>query len=374
MKYACIYTPSVITAVTTTKQPLRRIPLKTTQIDTAFTDIPSALVIGVGGSGTDIVRRIPELAENQLATLAYDPANQRTLNFSTPRLNGTSFSSWVSSTSSSDTATEAETVERLAPILDTFDIVFITAGLGGGSGLEAAPTISRLVRRSGRFAVGVLTLPPLEDRSSLVNVALGLNEMRKACHTLILFCPTDDYPLIPGIRTNPDNSLNARVADVIAGLSELISPRSYLGIEIEELRDFLTRGHIALMTSGQSTSSFRAQEATTSAVEKCLSWADLSEAKGGLMHIQSNCQASIGEVDVAMSAVYDVFPKDIQLLWGVTLNDARKDFQVNFMVSGVDTSRILGRYVKLADEIDDLEPDELGGKVDLDLNLDQIEN
>jgi len=343
--------------------------VKTTQIDTAFTGVPSALVIGVGGTGTSVVKRISELTDNRLATLAYDPANQRMLRFSAARFDGTS--SWV--LSKSDPVGDAETADRLAPILDTFDIVFITAGLGGGSGLEAAPTISRLVRKSGRFAVGILTLPPIDDKSSLVNAALGLREMRRACHSIILFHPPEEYPSVPGLWTDPDHSLHSTVADVIAGISELVSPRSYLGVELEQLLDILTRGQVALMTSAESRSSLRAQEAAVAAVEKCLKWSDLSHAKGGLVHIRSDCESSIGEIDMAMDIVYEALPEEIDLLRGVTLNDITKDFQVNLMVSGVDVSRILARYVDVANDIEDLEPDGLSGEVGLDLQLDQLE-
>jgi len=339
-----------------------------TNID-SLEQLPSTLAIGIGSTGADVLRRISALPRPNLATLSFDPLNSQTFQFCA---GGTPFTSWAGINGSADDAS-ADTVERLAPILDTFDIVFITAGLGGGSGFEAAPTISRLVRRSGRFAVGILILPQVRQASSLAKAFVRLNEMLKACDSIILFYDHDEASLVPGISTDTSLPLSGRAADALAGLSDLVSRHSYLGVKLEDLRELLTRGHLGVMLSGQSTSSLRAHEAAATAVERSLRWIDPAHTKGALIHILSDSRASIGQVDMAMHHIYDSFPPDLHLLWGVTLDESREDFQVSLLVSGIDASSVFKMYTMTVEPIDDLEVDEAAGAVELELELDQME-
>lgn len=317
---------------------------------------PTTLVVGVGDAGKRVARRLVTRGVSTAPCVTFDSADHPlNLNFTQTEL--VEGKPVVSSSTSLHfqpiLPTVQETAALLVPLLDNFDVVIITAGLGGGSGFGIPSAISRLVRRNGSLAVGAITITP---ESFNQQVFTDLSEFRRACDVVLLF-------------DMPEKDSTEQIATIVGGLSELISTSSLMGIRLEDFRQLMATGDTAVVGSATVEELKDLSKIfSRPCLERCLQL-----TRGALVHLHCGPEVSLSQLHEIIRALIHFLPQDSYLLWGSTMDHAQRGVRVTVALAGLSFDSVLAQYAETM-EMYELESEaEEEDQLDLELELDQME-
>jgi len=242
-------------------------------------------------------------------------------------------------------AAEAEE-ERLREFLQDTDMVFITAGMGGGTGTGAAPIIAEIARELGILTVAVVTKPfNFEGNRRLRQAEAGIAEMRKHVDTLIII-PNQklianvgkNTPMIDAFRKADDVLLQA-----VRGIAELITHTGYINVDFADVNAVMreTRG-MAMMGSGVASGENRACEAAERAISSpLLEDVDIHGARGILVNVTGSEEMTLAEYDEAISIIYNMADEDANIICGMVYDQVAGDeMRVTVVATGLSAEKV----------------------------------
>src|SRR3990170_5245247 len=218
-----------------------------------------------------------------------------------------------------------ESYEKLKDILDGTDMVFLTAGMGGGTGTGAAPVIARAAKEVGALAVAVVTKPfAFEGTRRMVTAEEGIDNLRDKVDTLVV---------IPNQRILDvvDKKLSLleafKVADSVLtqgvqGISDLITMPGLINVDFADVRTIMQNAGSALMGIGTGTGENRATTAARTAISSPLLEISIDGAKGVLFNIIGGSDVSMSEVDEAARMIADAVDPDANIIFGATIDES----------------------------------------------------
>ena len=228
-----------------------------------------------------------------------------------------------------------EDTEKIIEALEGADMVFVTVGLGGGTGTGAAPIIASLASELGALTVAVVTKPfPFEGRHRLRQSEAGLQELRSVVDTLIT---------IPNERLIQTADRKMSLADAfkmaddvlrqaVQGISDLITIPGYINVDFADVKTVMKGMGIALMGTGHALGENRALESTHRAISSpLLEEASIEGARGVLVNITGGADLSLFEVDEAMKVIHSHADPDANIIWG-TVSDERLQNEMKITV------------------------------------------
>ena len=246
-----------------------------------------------------------------------------------------------------------EDTEKIIEALEGADMVFVTVGLGGGTGTGAAPIIASLAAELGALTVAVVTKPfPFEGRHRLRQAEAGLEELRSVVDTLITI-PNERLLQTVDRKTALGNAF--RLADdvlrqAVQGISDLITVPGFINVDFADVKAIMKGMGIALMGTGCASGENRAMEATQSAISSpLLEEASIEGAKGVLVNITGGQDLTLFEVDEAMRLIHDAADPDANIIFG-TVPDERMENEMKITVIATGFDR---EYVTLSDRTHD---------------------
>ena len=221
-----------------------------------------------------------------------------------------------------------ESKEQIEEAFRGADMVFVTAGMGGGTGTGAAPVIAQIARDLGALTVGVVTRPfTFEGRKRQTQAIGGITAMKESVDTLIVI-PNDklleivdkNTPMLEAFR-EADNVLRQGVQ----GISDLIAVPGLINLDFADVKTIMSNKGSALMGIGVSTGENRASEAAKKAISSPLLETSIDGAKGVLMNITGGSNLSLFEVQEAADIVASASDEDVNMIFGSVINDNLKD-------------------------------------------------
>ena len=226
------------------------------------------------------------------------------------------------------------------------DIVFLTGGLGGGTGTGSLPVIAKLAKERGALTIAIVTLPfSNEGARRSKNARIGLEKLRKSADTVIVI--PNDRLLQDNISQLPLN-LAFRQADEILGnaikcMTEITSHGGLVNIDFADMRSIMDGGGVAMIGMGEGQGATRASDAVTSALTSPLLELDISQSKGALVNVTGGDDMTLQEAHEVVREVHSKINKDARIIWGASI-DSTLEHQVRVMlvVTGVKSSQILG--------------------------------
>ena len=228
-----------------------------------------------------------------------------------------------------------EDTEKIIEALEGADMVFVTVGLGGGTGAGAAPIIASLASELGALTVAVVTKPfPFEGRHRLRQSEAGLQELRSVVDTLITI---PNERLIQTADRNLSLADAFRMADdvlrqAVQGISDLITIPGYINVDFADVKTVMKGMGIALMGTGHALGENRALDATQRAISSpLLEEASIEGARGVLVNITGGADLSLVEVDEAMKVIHGHADPDANIIWG-TVSDERLQNEMKITV------------------------------------------
>ncbi len=302
------------------------------EFDTNVDALAVIKVIGVGGGGNNAVNRMIEHGVQGVEFIAVN-TDAQALNLSTAEVKlqiGGKLTRGLGAGANPEVGKKAaeESREQIEEALRGADMVFVTAGMGGGTGTGAAPVIAQIAKDLGALTVGVVTRPfTFEGRKRQTQAIGGITAMKESVDTLIVI-PNDklleivdkNTPMLEAFR-EADNVLRQGVQ----GISDLIAVPGLINLDFADVKTIMSNKGSALMGIGMSTGENRAAEAAKKAISSPLLETSIDGAKGVLMNITGGSNLSLFEVQEAADIVASASDEDVNMIFGSVINDNLKD-------------------------------------------------
>lgn len=273
-----------------------------------------------------------------------------------------------------------ESVEYVDRFISGNDIVFVTAGLGGGTGTGAAPVVAELAKEKGAIVIGVVTMPFSHEKNRYDHALKGLNDMRRETHTTIII---DNNKLKDLLPLRPINSAFA-VADgilsnLVKSIVETIALPSLINIDFADFRTIMSKGDIAIVGIGQSDALDRSEEASKNAITNLLLDVDYGSADGALIQISGGTDMSLGEAVKAVESVTEIIDEKAMVVWGARVDPSLNNIlRVTLVLTGISSPQLLSGYQVTETKLYNMESfithEGRQGKLDLGLDLYQMES
>jgi cell division protein FtsZ len=341
------------------------------RVDMELEDILSQLrsriiVIGSGGAGCNTISRLMEVGIDGATAISMNTDAQDLLySYSDEKiLIGKRLTKGLGAGSMPQIGEEAarESENEINQSVQGSDIVFLTCGLGGGTGTGSLPVIANIAKRAGALTVAICTFPfTMEGIRRKENAEMGLEKLRKEVDTVIVI-PNDRL-----LEIAPRLPLGAafKVADeilvrAVKGITELITKPGLINLDFADVRTVMEGGGVAMIGMGESNSENRAVEAIEKAINSPLLSVDITGAKGALINVIGGSDLTLEESERVVEVVSQRLDPKANIIWGSIIEpDLEGVLRVMLVVTGVRSRQILGQRVQITPEEASLK-DELG--------------
>ena len=306
-------------------------------------------VVGTGGGGNNTIDRISEVGISGAEAIAVNTDAQDLLytNADKKILIGRDITKGMGAGSNPKLGEEAarENEQDIKQALQGADMVFITCGLGGGTGSGSAPVIAETAKKMGALTVGVVTMPfAMEGQRRYENATMGLEKLEQIVDTLIVI-PNDkllelapDLPLHTAFKVADEILTNA-----VKGIAELVTKAGLVNLDFADIRAVMKGGGVALIGVGESDSENRAVEAVEKAISNPLLDVDITNANGALINVAGGEDMTLDEARKVVEAVSERLADDAIIIWGAQIyKDLEKTIRTMLIVTGVKSSQIFG--------------------------------
>lgn len=312
-----------------------------------FNQKPTIKVIGVGGGGGNAVNR---MIENEVQGVEFVAINTDAqvlrLSKADTRLQiGKMLTRGLGAGADPEIGRRAaiESEDELRELLSEADMVFITAGMGGGTGTGAAPVIARIARESGCLTIGIVTKPfSFEGRRRVATALEGLDALKPYVDTLIVV-PNDRLLYIVDRSTSMLEAF--READKVLrqgvqGIAEIITVPGLINVDFADVKTVMKDKGTALMGIGIASGENRAIEATKKAIHSPLLDANIDGATDAVVNIASGVDIALWEVNEAVEAIQNASSTEINIIYGATVNtDIKDEIIVTVIATGFDENK-----------------------------------
>lgn len=302
------------------------------EFEQGFNHMAALKVVGVGGGGNNAVNRMIDDGMQNVEFIAINTDGQ-TLNLSKAESKiqiGEKLTRGLGAGANPEIGKKAaeESREQIEDALQGADMVFVTAGMGGGTGTGAAPIVAKIAKEMGALTVGVVTRPfSFEGRKRQQQASAGVEAMKAAVDTLIVI-PNDrlldivdkSTPMMEAFK-EADNVLRQGVQ----GISDLIAVSGEVNLDFADVKTIMSNQGSALMGIGVSSGENRAIEAAKKAISSPLLETSIVGAQGVLMNITGGENLSLFEAQEAADVVQDAADEDVNMIFGTVINPELED-------------------------------------------------
>ncbi|MBR6737628.1 MAG: cell division protein FtsZ [Clostridia bacterium] len=309
-----------------------------------YVNVCKIKVIGVGGAGNNAVNRMIESGIESAEFVAVNTDMQALLHSKAEPKNriqiGKKLTQGLGAGSHPEIGEKAaeESREEIEKMVEGVNLLFITAGMGGGTGTGAAPVIAKIAKEKGCVTVAVVTKPfKFEAKKREENAKKGIANLSKFVDTLIVI-PNDklvdtlpkDTPMKEALRL-ADESLK----QAICGISDLITIPALINLDFADVKTIIEGQGLAHMGIGRAKGEHRIIEAVRQAVSSPMLETTIEGAKGLILNITGDPKLSIGEVTEAANLIYGIVDYSANLIWGAnTVDDLKDEVIITIIATG----------------------------------------
>lgn len=313
--------------------------------------VPNAVikVIGVGGGGGNAINTMIESGLSGVEFIAANTDVQALQSNLAPikiQL-GRELTKGLGAGANPDIGRDAALEDKaiIQEVLQGADMVFVTAGMGGGTGTGAAPIIAQVARELGALTVGVVTKPfSFEGKRRRLHGETGIQSLRAAVDTLItipnqrlLNIAPSNMSMLDGFKLADDILRNA-----VKGISDIINIPGRVNVDFADVRTIMSEMGMALMGIGMATGQTRAEEAAKSAISSpLLEEVDIEGATGILINITGSSSMTLHEISEASTLIQEAAHEDANIIFGAVIDESMGDtLRVTVIATGFDHARI----------------------------------
>ena len=317
------------------------------EFEQGFNHLATLKVIGVGGGGNNAVNRMIDHGMNNVEFIAINTDGQA-LNLSKAESKiqiGEKLTRGLGAGANPEIGKKAaeESREQIEDAIQGADMVFVTAGMGGGTGTGAAPVVAKIAKEMGALTVGVVTRPfGFEGRKRQTQAAAGVESMKAAVDTLIVI-PNDrlldivdkSTPMMEAFK-EADNVLRQGVQ----GISDLIAVSGEVNLDFADVRAVMLDKGLAHMGVGYGKGETRAQDAAREAISSPLLETSIVGATGVLLNVTGDSELGLLEINEAAEIVQEAADPDANIIFGTVIDETLKDeIRITVIATGFEKER-----------------------------------
>jgi cell division protein FtsZ len=306
-------------------------------------------VIGAGGAGNNTISRLGEIGIEGAETISINTDAQDLFFCKSNEkiLIGEETCGGLGAGGIPDVgeASAEESEEEIKRQIDGADMVFVTCGLGGGTGTGSAPVISRIAQKCGALTIAVVTMPfSAEGLRRRENAEKGLEKLQAAADT-VLVIPNDKLlEVAPSLPINKAFMVSDELLGrAVKGITELITKPGLVSLDFADIKSVMKDSGMAMIGMGESDTGDRAIESVHEALNSPLLDLDISNAKSALINISGSNDLTLNEAEKIVQIVADELDPEANIIWGTQIqDDLASTVRTTIVVAGVSSPSILG--------------------------------
>ena len=315
-------------------------------------------VIGCGGGGSNTISRMMEEGIHGAKLIAINTDAQHLIRTQADQriLVGRQRTRGLGAGSIPQIGEEAalENEQEIRAVVSGSDMVFITVGLGGGTGTGVAPIVAKAAREEGALTIAIVTLPfSAEGAIRMENAEAGLERLRDVADTVIVV-PNDrllevvpKLPLYAAFKVADEVLMRA-----VKGITELITMPGLVNLDFADVRTVMERGGVAMIGMGESDSEDKAADSVKKAIRSPLLDVDISGATAALVNVVGGPDMTMEEAEGVVQEVYNRVDPNARIIWGAQIDPAMQNkMRTLLVVTGVRSPQIYGRNEKLTPKV-----------------------
>ena len=306
-------------------------------------------VIGAGGAGNNTINRMTEIGISGTETIGINTDAQDLLytNADIKILIGKEATGGLGAGSVPKVGEEAarESESDLKKALAGADMVFITCGLGGGTGTGSAPVVAEIAKKQNCLTVGVVTVPfTMEGQRRYENAIIGLEKMENTVDTLIVIPNEKLLELAPDLPLHTAFKIADEIlTNAVKGIAELVTKAGLVNLDFADIKTVMSNGGVAMIGVGESDTANRAVEAVEKAISNPILDVDISGANGALINVAGGSDMTLDEARKVVETISSKLDEDARIIWGASISeDLENTIRTMLIVTGVSSPQIFG--------------------------------
>ena len=306
-------------------------------------------VVGCGGGGSNSTQRMANegIKGAELVAINTDAQHLLRVNADKKILIGRKKTRGLGAGSLPQVGEEAalESVDEIRAFVEGSDMVFITAGLGGGTGTGSAPVVAEAARDAGALTIAVVTLPfGVEGHVRRMNAEAGLERLREVADTVIVVPNDKLLEVVPRLPLQAAFKVSDEVLmRAVKGITELITKPGLVNLDFANVRTVMQNGGVAMIGLGEAEGEMKAVEAVQKALRSPLLDVDISGATSALVNVVGGPDMTIAEAESVVQEVYSRIDPDARIIWGAQVDEELENtVRTMLVVTGVKSPQIYG--------------------------------
>ena len=319
-------------------------------------DGPKIVVIGCGGGGSNSVNRIAKMGVSgaELVALNTDQLHLNLVNAAIKKvLIGKTITRGLGAGGYPEIGEKAAEASRpeLEGILSNADLVFLTAGMGGGTGTGAAPVVADIAKSNGAIVVSIVTYPFKMERARMTKADEGIARLKEVADTVIIIDNNRLVELVPNLPIEQAFAVADEViARAVKGITETITVPSLINLDYADVRSIMAGGGVSVISVGETkTGNNRVTEVINSTLKNALLDIDYTGATGVLLHITGGPDLTLGEVNEIGHGLTEAVDPNASVIWGARIvPEYEGRVEVITIFTGVMSAHIKGQAAHVA--------------------------
>lgn len=314
--------------------------------------LPQIKIVGCGGAGNNTINRLYNIGVDGAETIAVNTDKQHldVIKADKKILVGKSLTRGLGAGGFPEIGKRAAELARstLQEVLKDADLVFITAGMGGGTGTGTAPIVAQVAKEAGAIVVGMVSTPFKVERARMVKAEEGIADLRAAADTVIVLDNNRLLEYVPNLPLEQSFSvMDQLIAETVKGISETITRPSLINLDFADVKAIMNAGGVAVMLVGETKSQDKSDNVVRTALNHPLLDVDYRGATGALVHITGGPDLTLREAEsIAESLTYEL-DSHANVIWGARIQkDYEGKVRVLAIMTGVQSPQIMGRGQK----------------------------
>lgn len=309
---------------------------------------PRIVIVGCGGAGNNTVNRLYNIGVEGADTVAINTDKQhlKMIEADTKILVGKSLTNGLGAGGDPSMGERATEMAQgtIKEVLGDADLVFVTAGMGGGTGTGAAPVVSKIAKEQGAIVVGMVSTPFNVERARTVKAEEGLEKLREEADSIIVLDNNRLLDYVPNLPIGKAFSvMDQIIAETVKGISETITQPSLINLDYADMSTIMNQGGVAVMLVGETQDSNKTDEVVNDAMNHPLLDVDYRGATGGLVHITGGPDLTLKEAEGIADNITERLEASANVIWGARIQEEYKGkVRVMAIMTGVQSAQVLG--------------------------------
>ncbi|MXR50721.1 cell division protein FtsZ [Halovenus sp. WSH3] len=309
---------------------------------------PRIVIVGAGGAGNNTVNRLYNIGVDGAETIAINTDKQhlKMIEADTKILVGKSLTNGLGAGGDPSMGERATEMAQgtIKEVLGDADLVFVTAGMGGGTGTGAAPVVSKIAKEQGAIVVGMVSTPFNVERARTVKAEEGLERLRDEADSIIVLDNNRLLDYVPNLPIGKAFSvMDQIIAETVKGISETITQPSLINLDYADMTSIMNQGGVAVMLVGETQDKNKTEEVVKDAMNHPLLDVDYRGASGGLVHITGGPDLTLQEAEGIAQNITDRLEASANVIWGARIQEEYKGkVRVMAIMTGVKSAQVLG--------------------------------